>query len=412
MQSAPRQPQAPDRPVGPPLPSALGSPPLALPPTLTSRRYDLDWLRIIAIVTLIFYHTGMIYVSWGWHIKSAEHSQAMETIMRWLHLWRMPLLFFISGAGTFFALQKRSYGAYAKERVWRLFVPLVFGMFVIVPPQIYIEWLFRGRFLGSYFAFYPNVFGFQPYQDGGTGGAFSWHHLWFICYLFFFSLLSIPLFRWLQRAGGQRFTDRIGLLVARPGGVVWLAIFLLINDVILGGFFPNETHALINDWAHFMKYLLLFWGGYLLISRREFWQPIADQRRYFLVATLICTVILYGSRAVLTDADYEQPLIRTLYSFNRLCLTWASVLMTVGYGYTYLNKNHRWLPQLSAAVYPVYILHQTIIVLFGYYVLTRTTLGVYPGFLAISFATISICAALYWLVIRPFGLMRLLFGVK
>ena len=382
------------------------------PPTFT-RRYDLDWLRIIAIVTLIFYHTGMIYVSWGWHIKSADHSQPMETIMRWLHFWRMPLLFFISGAGTFFALQKRSYGAYAGERVRRLFIPLLFGMFVIVPPQIYIEWLFRGRFSGSYADFYPNVFGFQPYQDGGTGGAFSWHHLWFICYLFFYSLLSIPLFRWLKTAAGQQFTDRVGLLLARRGGALWLgAVLIFSSQITLKPFFPEETHALINDWAYFAKNLLLFWFGYLLISRRNFWQILADQRRIALYVTLVCTVLLYGVRAVY---DFEGPdilAVEIFAIFYKDCLMWASVLTTVGYGYTYLNKNHRWLPPLNAAVYPVYILHQTVIVLLGYYVLTRTGLGVYTGFLTISFATLAICTALYWLVIRPFRLVRLFFGVN
>lgn len=384
-----------------------------LPATLSQRRYDLDWLRVIAILTLLFYHTGMIYVSWGWHIKSAEHSQPMEEVMRWLHRWRMPLLFFISGAGTFFALKKRSFGSYARERVWRLFVPLVFGMFVVVPPQIYIEWLFRGRFAGSYAEFYPHVFEFQPYKDGGTGGAFSWHHLWFVCYLFFYSLLSIPVFRWLQREDGQRFTDRIGRLIARPGGALWLVGFLLINDVALGGFFPNETHALINDWAYFMKNLMLFWLGYILISRRDFWQTITDQRHYFLMATLICTVILYGARYVAgAEAIDKSKLLTTLFSFNSLGLTWFSVLATIGYGYRYLNVNRPILKYLNEAVYPFYILHQTVIVLIGYYVLTRTSLGVYDGFLVVSLSSLVACVVLYLLLIRPFKLTRLLFGLK
>lgn len=392
-------------------PSSI-SPLPATPPSI-NRRYDLDWLRVIAILTLLFYHTGMIYVSWGWHIKSTEHSQPMEEVMRWLHRWRMPLLFFISGAGTFFALQKRSYGAYAGERVRRLFIPLVFGMFVIVPPQIYIEWLFRGRFTGSYAEFYPEVFRFQSYEDGGTGGAFSWHHLWFVCYLFFYSLLSIPVFRWLKSESGQRFTDRVGTLLARPGGALWLVVPLLVNDVALGGFFPRETHGLTDDWCYFMKNLLLFWAGYVLISRRAYWQVVSDQRRYFLVAMLICTALLYGARAIFDDDAIEQSaLTRTLYSFNSLGLTWFSVLMTIGYGYTYLNRNHPWLPHLNAAVYPFYILHQTVIVLIGYYVLTRTALGVYSGFLTVSFASLAVCVAAYVVLIRPFWLMRLFFGVK
>lgn len=384
-----------------------------IPATSTTRRYDLDWLRFLAILMLIFYHTGMIYVSWGFHIKSAEHSMPMEYVMRWLHRWRMPLLFFISGAGTYFALKKHSYGTYAGERVRRLFIPLVFGMFVIVPPQIYVEWLFRGRFSGSYTEFYPEVLKFQPYQDGGAGGAFSWHHLWFICYLFLYSLLSIPLFKWLKSESGQRFTDKIGRLIARPGGALWLVGFLLLNDVLLGGFFPNETHALVNDWAYFMKNLLLFWFGYLLISRREFWQIIADQRRYFLAATIICTVFLYSFRFFVDQEAFDNSrLVITLFSFNGLGLTWFSVLATIAYGYRYLNKSNPILPQLNEAVYPFYIIHQTVILLIGYYVLTRTSLGVYDGFLFISLSSLVVCVVVYVGLIRPFRITRFLFGLK
>lgn len=385
-------------------------PPLAAP---GERRYDLDWLRIIAIITLLFYHTGMIYVSWGWHIKSTEHSILMEQVMRWLHRWRMPLLFFISGGGAYFALRRRSFSAFSGERVRRLFIPLLFGMFVIVPPQIYTEWIFRGRFSGSYADFYPHVFGFEPYHDGGTGGAFSWHHLWFICYLFFYSLLSIPVFRWLRGEAGQRFTDRVGRLIARPGGALLLAGLLLLNDVALGGFFPSETHALIDDWAYFVQNLLLFWLGYLLISRRSFWQIVADQRRIYLAATLVCSLILYGVRAGFSsDVIDGSVLSRTLFSFNGLCLTWFSVLMSVGYSYRYLNIDKPVRKHLNEAVYPFYILHQTVIVLIGYAVLTKTSLGIYDGFLVVSLSSLIVCAGLYLLLIRPFRLMRVLFGMK
>lgn len=384
----------------------------------TVRRYDLDWLRVIAIITLLFYHTGMIYVSWGWHIQSSVQSPEMELVMRWLHLWRMPLLFFISGAGTFFALKKRTYSEYARERVKRLLVPLLFGMFVVVPPQIYIEWLFRRRFSGSYLDFYPNVFRFQPYQDGGNGGAFSWHHLWFVCYLFFYSLLSIPVVKWIKSEQGQLFIDRIGRLIHRRGGALWLVVVLWINDVVLGGFFPNETHALVNDWAYFMKNLLLFWLGYCLISRRSFWQVVTHQRRIFLYATLVCTVILYGLRYVVSiDTIHQSKLLTTLLSFERIALTWFSVLATVAYGYQYLNRNPHWrgraiLPYLNEAVYPFYILHQTVIILIGYYVLTQTTLGLYSGFWLISLSSLVVCVGLYVGLIRPFRITRLLFGLK
>ena len=377
-----------------------------------NRRYDLDWLRVIAIITLLFYHTGMIYVSWGWHIQSTETSPAFENSMRWLHRWRMPLLFFISGAGTFFALKKRTYSGYAGERVKRLFIPLVFGMFVIVPPQIYLEWLFRGRFSGSYAEFYPNVFGFQPYHDGGKGGAFSWHHLWFIAYLFLYSLLSIPFFRYLKSASGQRLTDRIGKLVAIPGGALWLGLLIIISQLITRPFYPDETHALINDWAYFIENLLLFWLGYILVSRPAFWQQLASQRRIFLIATIIFTIVLYGMLTIVGYKRIDTELaLDVTYFINGLFLMWASVLMSVGYSYHYLNRNHPILPYLNQAVYPFYILHQTVIVIIGYWIL-KTNLGIYSGFLVVSLSTLGVCVTLYWLLIRPFKLTRLLFGIK
>ncbi len=387
----------------------------AQPPTInqqTLRRYDLDWLRVIAIITLLFYHTGMIYVSWGWHIKSPQTSPAFEEVMRWLHRWRMPLLFFISGSGTFFALKKRSFGSYAGERVKRLFVPLVFGMFVIVPPQIYYEWLSKGRFSGSYADFYPNVFGFQPYHDGGTGGAFSWHHLWFICYLFFYSLISIPVFRWLKAKGGQRFTDWVVRQVTRPGGAMWLGgIVIFISQITLKPYFPEETHALINDWAYFVKNLLLFWFGYILVSRPIFWQLLADQRRILLMGTLICTVLFYSILAVYDTEGPDNMAWEIAYLISTDCLTWFSVLASVGYSFRYLNVNRPILPYLNEAVYPFYILHQTVIVTIGYYLL-KTGLGIYDGFLAISLLSGLTCVSVYWFLIRPFRLTRFLFGMK
>ncbi|GAA4417278.1 hypothetical protein GCM10023187_49520 [Nibrella viscosa] len=391
-------------------------------PLSSVRRYDLDWLRVIAILTLLFYHTGMIYVRWGWHIQSTETSLVFENVMRWLHRWRMPLLFFISGAGTYFALNRRPkgdiptspFGRYAWERTRRLFFPLVFGMFVIVPPQIYTEWVFRDRFAGSYVEFYPNVFDFVPYEDGGKGGAFSWHHLWFVAYLFLYSLVSIPVFRWFRGERGQRFTDRIGRLIARPGGALWLmGLTIIASQYLTRPFYPDETHALVNDWAYFVENLLLFWFGYVLISRRSFWQVLTDQRRIFLAATLVFTVILYGMRIWYTPQQIDELFwVDFTFFTNSLCLMVSSVLATIAYGYRYLNVNRPILPKLNEAVYPFYILHQTIIVLIGYQILTKTGLGVYDGFLVVSLTSLVACVGIYLLLIRPFKVTRFLFGMK
>lgn len=132
-----------------------------------TRLHELDWLRVIAILILLGCHTGMIFVSWSWHIKSAETSRVLETVMAWLHYWRMPLLLFISGAGACFALGFRRPLQFLAERHRRLLAPLVFGMLVIVPPQIYLE---RAGAWESYAAFDPTVFEFVPYWGEASAG--------------------------------------------------------------------------------------------------------------------------------------------------------------------------------------------------------------------------------------------------
>ena len=192
-----------------------------------------------------------------------------------------------------------------------------------------------------------------------------------------------------------------------------IILVIVASQYVLRPFYPEETHGLTNDWAYFVENLLLFWFGYLLISRKEFWQILSDQRKIFLVATVVFTLVLYGMRLFYTDDDIDRIFwVDFTYFTNSLLLMVASVLASIGYGYRYLNIDRPILRHLNEAVYPFYILHQTVIVVIGYYVLTRTNLGVYDGFLAVSFLTLGVCIALYGLLIRPFKLTRLLFGVK
>ena len=158
-------------------------------PVRLERRYDLDWLRVIAFSLLIFFHAGMMFNTWDWHVKNNVTSKIPELFMTLLHQWRMPLLFLISGAAASFLLRKLDFRKYAGNRVQRLLLPLAFGMFFIIPPQVYYERLFQGQTFGSFADFYQTVLAFVPYPVGN----FSWHHLWYIPYIFVFSFLVLPL---------------------------------------------------------------------------------------------------------------------------------------------------------------------------------------------------------------------------
>ncbi len=158
------------------------------------RRYELDWLRVMAFFLLILFHSGMPYVTHDWHINNSETSIPLTWLWDFFHNWRMPLLFMISGCGIWFALGNRTAGQFLKERSTRLLIPLVFGVFVIVPPQVYLQRLAEGQNFDSYIAFYPHFF------DGNffTGGNFTPNHLWFIYSLFFYSVAALPLMLFLK----------------------------------------------------------------------------------------------------------------------------------------------------------------------------------------------------------------------
>ena len=285
-----------------------------------STRYDfLDWLRVIAIFVLLFYHTGMLFVGWSWHVQNAEVLTALQFPMGIAHRLRMPLLFVIAGAGMWFALGNRHGGGLVRERSLRLLLPLVAGMLLIVPPQIYFERLFRGQWDGGYLSFFfERVLQFQPYPKGD----FSWHHLWFVAYLYVYVFLLLPLLLWWRSAKKA----------VKPG--VWLyalAIPLAVNEAILKPLYP-ESHKLIGDWYIFNHYLLLTLYGCLLASMRDAWDWFATRRQLSLGLALIVfgTAMLLFETGVIERDTPADALVANVF-------TWTSLMAFIGYGRRYLS---------------------------------------------------------------------------
>ena len=372
------------------------------------RRYDLDWLRFIAIVILLFFHTGMLFNPWEWHIKNNETSESFRYWMVWSHYWRMPLLLFISGAGTYMAMGKRTSGQFAGERFKRLFIPLVFGMFIVVPPQIYFEHI---KEYNGYWDFYKTVFNFVPYPKG----SLSWHHLWFILYLFLYSLIAIPLLKFLRSPKSHSFKNNAMKLLSRPVAILFIpAVFIVITQIILRPYFDEETHALLDDWAYFTYYFLFFIFGMIGYSNAAIWESIGRNRKHLLVAALFILVPFYGLYFHFREF-YQLPwsidVIETAFDVVAIFVSWFTVISVIAYGQHYLNRPHPWLSKINEGLYPFYILHQTVIIWIGYYI-CQLNWSIAAKFWAVSFLTLISCVGFYLLVIRPLNFIRFLFGMK
>jgi glucans biosynthesis protein C len=370
------------------------------------RRHDLDWLRVGAILLLLYFHTGMIFTAeWGWHVKNPETSHLVLEINYFLSRWRMALLFLISGVGTAYALRRRGAGEYVAERAKRLLVPVAFGILVIVPPQIYIERLVQGAQYASFLEFWPSVLELRPYPEGNL----SYHHLWFVFYLFLYSLAALPLLLWLRGERGRRWAER---LTGRLRGG-WLYALALPLGAVLAALlvrFPGPQNV-VQDLAFMLYYFLYFVFGYILSTDARVWSAIERQRRTSLTLALLATLAIDYLRWNGLEPAFAYSVPQALYQLLQGLNAWCWVLAILGFGRRYLNVPARVLDYANEGIYPFYILHQTVIVVIGFYVV-QVEESIFAKYLFVSTVSLLLSWAIYDLLVRPFPLTRFLFGMK
>ncbi|MDR7299591.1 peptidoglycan/LPS O-acetylase OafA/YrhL [Pelomonas aquatica] len=326
----------------------------------TPRLPFLDGLRVAAFALLIPYHVGMYYVTWDWHVKSAAASRALEPFMQLSSPWRLGLLFFIAGAACQGLFARRGAVGTLKDRSLRLLLPLLFGMAVIVTPQAYFEVLTKAPHLlpgdGGYLDFW------QAYLQGGKycrGDDCmvvpTWNHLWFLPYLWVYAVLGAAvaaLLRWPPRA------------TALPawGWLLLPALPLALLRIVVMPHYPT-THDLVHDLYNHLQYGWLFAVGWA--SRTPLaagmWGAALRLRWWSLGLSLATWAVLlaFGGRyAEATPPDALLAAARAL----RGSLTWWAIVAASGWAQRAFTRESPRLRQASGAVFCLYILHQSVIV--------------------------------------------------
>ncbi len=374
--------------------------------TPAERRHYIDWIRVLAFFLLIFFHCAMPFVSFGWEIKNKETSAGLSRLIWWLHQWRLPLLFFISGAGIHYSLQKRPVWKFAGERIIRLLIPLLFAMFFTIPLQVYFERLQTGKFSGSYASFYPSVWDAIPYPEG----TLTWSHMWFVVYLFVFCILLLPVFALFKIRALQQLKASAANLISHP-----LALLLPVLPFLF--YYPKlylqypEQQSLLDDWFLFVSSLTFLCYGYWLGGSHLFWERCERYRFHFMGVALITGIFLMSR--YWWNMQLPRKADGSLYRFGAAnsLMIWCMILSLCGWAKKHLNFSNRFLQYCNQAVYPFYILHQTVIVGMGYYVV-QTSAGIplkLTVLIVLCFASVGL---LYHWLIRPFMLTRILFGLK
>ncbi len=351
------------------------------------RRYDLDWLRVLAILSVFIFHSTRFFDLGDWHVKNSITYFAVQVWTKFASDWLMPFIFVISGASLFYAIGKSGAGQFIKDKVLRLLVPLMVGVFTHIAFQVYLERITHGQFSGSFFDFLPHYFeGFY-----GFGGNFAFHgmHLWYLLVLFVFSIVLLPLFLLLKSKIGARVLAKLMDLVALPGLVYVLALVILFSWKLI------DHNSLLGfdkfDW-NLGVYLSFFLFGFAIMASARLQQSIQRLRWVSLLGAIAMTVVLIKGQ------EHDD------------LIAWFSILTFLGFGMKHLNVNTPFLKYANETVLPFYILHQTVLLGVGYLVVRWAIPDALKWLIiaSISFVTVM---GLYELVRRN-NVLRVLFGMK
>ncbi|WP_019515462.1 acyltransferase family protein [Sphingomonas sp. Mn802worker] len=371
------------------------------------RHYGLDWLRIGAFALLILYHVGMVFVPWDYHVKLDGPVWATVPMMA-SNPWRLSLLFIVSGYASRVLLKRQSSRwVFARNRTARLLVPLIFGMAVIVPPQAWVELVSKRGYPHGYAWFWlHDYFRF----DARLGMSLpTWNHLWFVAYLWIYTLaitLAVAVTPKRAREAVQRGFEALfrgPVLLLLP--LVWM---VLVNLVLFPG--GRETHAVLGDWVAHATYFPAFLFGFALARADTVLASLVRWWKLSAVVAVASFALVAGIELTWPGVARAPDGIGELFSVARAVEGWFAIAALIGFADSHWNRDHRWRPMLTEAVFPFYIIHQTLIVMVGWW-LRSAGLPMLADFLILVAATVAGCWAFY-LIGRRIPLVRPLIGLR
>jgi len=368
-----------------------------------ARVHYVDWLRVLAVLLLFPFHTLRVFNDEDFYAKALPVTEWLDGVLWFISIWHMPLLFFLAGCSTYLALGRRSAGQYALERTKRLLVPLVFGIFILIPPQTWYGARFNSGYAGSYGHYLASGdFLSWNIRDGGDYyGGFGVGQLWFIMFLLILSMWALPLLLWARRESGARWAQALNRRLAHPSW--WTAAVVVL---FAAGLVPEIPGGPI------VYHLFVFLFGFVAMCDPRFLQA-AERYRWTATAggvMVSLAVVIWAPALLDVLSSSGHTLVLYLLKVVIAAAMWLMLVGLMGLGRRYLDRTSRPLTYLSEGSYPVYILHQTVIAVMAFY-LARWAAPHWALWVILLAASVMVTFALYEIV-RRVGILRFLFGMK
>lgn len=370
---------------------------------------------------VFLFHCARFFGGGRWHLKNpGEESFPATLFIGVLDLWIMPLFFLLSGASSYYALKSSTGGQYLLDRVKRILIPLYgVGACILLLPQVYFEAITNRGYTGTFWDGLPLYIAGAITTAPNFDDPFFFNvflgHLWFLQYLFLISVLVLPLLLVLNSERGQRLIANLAGWCDRWGGIFLFLIPLAVVQISLTHFFQGQEHS----WAHFLTFSVFFVIGYIIPTDERFTQGI-KKVGWVCLAVGIIGLAVEGAFIFVLNYNYAnlhhsggEPFSLTYVLFNAAMsiASWSWVAFVLSLGAKYFNVKSKLVIYGNEAVLPFYIFHQTIILCVGWFVV-RWDIGILPKFLIIAAASFALIMALYELLVRPFNVVRFLFGMR
>jgi len=368
----------------------------------------IDWLRVITTLCVFVFHSARFFDTFSdWHVKNAVLWIGGDIIVGFMSRWIMPMFMVLAGASTYYALKSRGAGKYLHERVLRLLVPFFFGVLIIIVPQAYYELLFRNKLpctnlLDCYFLYIVTLP--QRFAD------FSFYHLWFLIVLFVFSLICLPLFLDLFKKGKSPLSA-LAERIDTPWKLLLILILpLTLADILIypGTFWGSRD---FGGWS-LIAHLLFFLSGYVIFAIPNINNILNKLNWYVVPGLIISTAALFP--LISTIVDWKSNYITAGYALSQFIeslLSWCLMLCIINLARQFLNFRNRFLSYASEAVLPFYILHQTVIVTIGFYIV-QGDWAPSLKYLIIAIISLGLIMLIYELLIKRIKVLRFLFGMR
>ncbi len=367
------------------------------------RRADIDALRVGALLLLILYHLLLIYSGMdNWRVNAHQGYWA-DYIITLLRPWRLALVFFVGGVAVRFMLERKPFGSFLFDRASKLLTAFVFAVIVLVPPQRYVRLDEMGQVTPSYLDYLLQQ---APYADTSLGLPLpEFAHAWFLPYLFVYSVLAAVLWRFLPRVFGamQSALERAPALLIVAGAALWFSLFTAVIEPA-----QPPTNMLVNDLSGHLRWGVVFMAGVLLGRSAVFWNNLdAEKWRIWAVMALLTplnvALLWLHLHDVMTDPTPWRA-IRGLYGG-------AALFGVLAFAHWAIRKPSPALRYASDAILPVYLLHQTCLVMAADLVVKQD----WPApieFIVLLAATMLVPITIYQLFVRYWMPVRVLFGLR